>query len=192
MIEVYIGIGSNVGRRKNIRKALAELQRTFGELTISSVYESDAVGSAKGRFYNLVVGFRSPLSLRLLQQRLRHIEAFCGRQRDVPSEDHFPLDLDILLYGDTTGRVFGIELPRSDVKRFAFVLRPLTEIAGTRCHPESGEPYQLLWDRFDQRGHPLKRVDLQLTEGCEPPLFTPKFERVSVETGLAAARTHRW
>ncbi len=52
MIEVYIGIGSNKSRKKNIRKALAELQRTFGELTISSVYESDAVGSAKGRFYN--------------------------------------------------------------------------------------------------------------------------------------------
>jgi len=192
MIEVYVGIGSNAGRKKNIRKAVFELQQTFGDLTISSVYESAAVGCAQGRFYNLVVGFSLSLSLQQLQQRLRHIEVFCGRQRSIPSNGYFPLDLDILVYGDYIGKVCGIELPRCDIKRFAFVLCPLMEIAGTRCHPESGEPYQLLWNHFDKMSHPLKRVDLQLTEECEQPPFTPKLECVSVETGLAAARTDRW
>ncbi len=192
MIEVYIGIGSNTGRRKNIKKAVAELQQAFGALVISSVYESDAVGCAQGRFYNLVVGFFSSLSLQQLQQRLRHIEAFCGRQRDIPSDGHFPLDLDVLLYGDYSGRVLGIELPRSDVKRFAFVLCPLAEIAGTRCHPEGGEPYQLLWDRFDKMSHPLKLVDLPLTQAYDTPLFAPKLECASVDMGLAVAQTDRW
>jgi len=35
MIEVYLGIGSNTGREQNIRSAVRDLRRLFGDLTVS-------------------------------------------------------------------------------------------------------------------------------------------------------------
>ncbi len=88
------------------------------------------------------------------------MEARYGRVRNDQSGCCFPLDLDLLLYGDLVGEVLGTRLPRSDVKNFAFVLCPLAEIAGMRRHPESGERYQVLWERFDRSSQPLMQVDM--------------------------------
>ncbi len=57
MPRVYISIGSNIDRVANIRAGVAELRECFGELVISSVYESQPVGFTGDDFYNLVVGF---------------------------------------------------------------------------------------------------------------------------------------
>ncbi len=173
MRRVYVGVGSNTGREQNVGSAVKELNRLFGELTISSVYESDAVGNARGRFYNLVVGFNTSMRIEKLLKQLHQIETRCGRVRNVQSGGLFPLDLDLLLYGDFVGKVLDLHLPRSDVKRFAFVLCPLAEIAGMRRHPESGEPFQVMWDEFDQSSQPLARVDVPLSTLRTQSRFSP-------------------
>jgi len=187
MIDIYVGIGSNVDRRQNIQVAVGKLQQLFGKLKISSVYESDAVGGACGRFYNLVVGFSTSMSLEQLQSRLRQIETLCGRDRSGRSDGTFPLDLDILLFGDFIGSVQDISLPRSDVRRFAFVLCPLAEIAGLICHPVSRETYQHLWDHFDKSRQPLKRVEFTFAESYAS-LVMPKFEYSILLPDISPAR----
>ena len=61
MANVYLSIGSNVNRSENIRSCIDSLAAFFGQLSLSPVYESTAVGFEGDNFYNLVVGVETCL-----------------------------------------------------------------------------------------------------------------------------------
>jgi 2-amino-4-hydroxy-6-hydroxymethyldihydropteridine diphosphokinase len=157
MAQVYVSIGSNIDRRKNIAAALRMLVEEYGELEQSSVYESDAVGFDSAAFYNLVVGFRTCDTAHAVQEKLHIIEERCGRRRTAELAAR-TLDLDLLLYDDLVINEGKLVLPRADIIRYAFVLGPLAEIAGTLRHPVSGERYADMWSAFDLAQQPLQRV----------------------------------
>ena len=156
--QVYVSVGSNVNRRKNIALALEQLADEFGAIEKSSVYESDAVGFNSAAFYNLVIGFCSDESPRGIQEKLHAIEDSCGRLRSRELSAR-TMDLDLLLYADLVVDEAGLVLPRSDITRYAFVLCPLAEIAGMQKHPVGGESYAGMWAEFDDPEQILTRVD---------------------------------
>ena len=41
------------------------------------------------------------------------------------------------------------ELPRGEITKYAFVLRPLAEMAPELRHPTLGTTYRALWEAFD-------------------------------------------
>ena len=84
MARVYISIGTNIERRKHVLAALDALQGWFGELVLSPVYESEAVGFDGEPFLNLVVGVDTDLSVGELSARFKQLEADNGRRRDLP------------------------------------------------------------------------------------------------------------
>ena len=51
MAVVYLSIGSNIDREKKIRDCIAALKERFGELVLSSIYESESVGFSGDNFY---------------------------------------------------------------------------------------------------------------------------------------------
>jgi 2-amino-4-hydroxy-6-hydroxymethyldihydropteridine diphosphokinase len=51
-------------------------------------------------------------------------------------------------------------LPRDEITRYAFVLRPLAEIAPAERHPVIGKTYAELWQAFDAEGQALWPVDI--------------------------------
>ena len=157
MARVYVSLGSNLDRQRHIRFALQRLTELYGPLTRSEVYESDAVGFDSAPFYNLVVGFDTGQSPRQVQEALHAIEAGSGRLRTGELTAR-TLDLDLLLYDDVVISEAGLVLPRGDITRYAFVLRPLAEIAGAERHPVSGECYADMWTAFDAGSQPLRRV----------------------------------
>ena len=150
MARVYISIGSNIDRERYITAALDALAGWFDEPLISSVYESESVGFDGSPFYNLVVGVDTDLSVADLSARFKQLEADNGRRRGVPKFSPRTLDLDILTYDHEVGRVDGVELPRGEILKNAFVLLPLAEIAPTAAHPVCGERYQALWQAYDR------------------------------------------
>jgi 2-amino-4-hydroxy-6-hydroxymethyldihydropteridine diphosphokinase len=155
-----VSIGSNVQPEENIRAALAELRETFDEIVVSPLYETAAVGFSGDDFLNLVVGFESDLPPGRLHDLMREIEDRHGRQRDGEKFSARTLDLDLLTYGDAVTEDGGKSLPRDEILRYAFVLAPLTDVAGDELHPQRGEPYRTLWSRFpesDKKG--LRRLD---------------------------------
>lgn len=158
MARVYVSIGSNIERERNIAAALRRLEAVFGPLEQSSVYESEAVGFDSDPFYNLVVGFEIGETPRAIQEVLHRIEADSGRIRTA-SLSARTLDLDLLLYDDLVSDADGVVLPRGDITQYAFVLAPLAEIAGSRRHPVSGVRFAELWSGFDDAGQTLSRVD---------------------------------
>jgi len=164
MPRTWIGIGSNQDRERSIRGAVRALRERFGALVLSGVYESEAVGFKGQPFYNLVAGLDTDQPVGALHAALREIEDAFGRVRGPASLFPRTLDLDLLTYGGLTGAVDGCVLPREDVLRYAFVLRPLAEVAAEEVHPVLRRTYAELWRAFDQGLQPLVPVDL----GLEP------------------------
>ncbi|HXH03695.1 MAG TPA: 2-amino-4-hydroxy-6-hydroxymethyldihydropteridine diphosphokinase [Candidatus Competibacteraceae bacterium] len=161
MARVYISIGSNVEPARNVRSCLQALAELFGTLTVSPVYRNKAVGFEGDDFLNLVVGADTELGVRPLTARLREVEVAHGRRRDAPKFSPRTLDLDLLLYDDLVLEAGGLQLPRDEITRYAFVLKPLADIAGQERHPIFGRSYAELWAEFDQSAQPLTPVTLE-------------------------------
>ena len=146
---MFVSVGTNVERETNLRSAIAALQHRFGELRISPAYESPAEGFDGAPFYNLVVMLHSSEPVERIAAALKQIERDHARQ---PADGKFAsrtLDLDLLTYGDVCMQLDGFELPRADILRYAFVLRPLADLAPEAAHPRSGLSYRAHWQAFE-------------------------------------------
>lgn len=162
MAAVYLGLGSNIDAGQNLRMGIAELRRRFGELTISTTYQSKAVGFAGDDFLNLVVGLSSARTPEEIEASIEEIHALAGRRRGAEKYASRPLDIDLLLYDDLVREAPGPRLPRADILEYSFVLRPLAEMAPDLRHPQTGRSMQEHWQQFDQQRHPLTAVDVIL------------------------------
>lgn len=158
MTRGYISIGSNINKDEHVPASLKALEQVFGKLTVSSVYESEAVGFTGDAFYNLVVGFDSDLEVKAVAKQLRQIELDNGRTRDSRKFAARTLDLDLILYGGLIVNDGRLQLPRDEIEHYAFVLEPLAEIAPTEEHPISHLSYGELWEKFDKSGLKQKRI----------------------------------
>lgn len=148
MTRAYVSVGSNVEPRANVRRGIAALERRFAPLVVSPIYETRAVGFAGDNFLNLVVALDTEMGADVLHETLRAIEDTAGRRRGGGKFVDRTLDLDLLLYGDEV-RDDDLELPRGEILRYAFVLRPLADIAPDTEHPLVGKSFRELWAAFD-------------------------------------------
>ena len=144
---VAISVGSNLDREHNIERALDSLRLSFGQLRISSVYETAAVGFNGPDFYNLVVAFETDLDVRLLIDRLHDIEVEQGRIRTTQEITSRLIDLDLLLYGDEILYSEGLDIPRREILEYDFVLQPLAELLPDTVYPVSGDRLGQLLDQ---------------------------------------------
>lgn len=162
MVKVFLGLGSNVDAESNLRMATAELRSRFGDLILSPVYRSTALGFDGDDFLNLVVGLQTDLNPDELLVFIETVHTLAGRVRGPDRYTSRPLDIDLLLYGDLVDTDPPLRLPRSDILAHSFVLRPLSEIAPEFIHPETRRTIAEHWRDFDATCHPLTPVDVIL------------------------------
>lgn len=161
MAQVFVSIGSNIDRARSVRFGVAALQREFGTLQLSPVYETRAVGFEGEDFYNLVAGFATSQSPRQVVDRLHAIEAACGRERQQERFASRTLDIDLLLYDDLDLHDQGMNVPRDEIPQYAFVLKPLVDLIPDRRHPLTGECYRDLWQAMREETAGLRRIDFE-------------------------------
>jgi 2-amino-4-hydroxy-6-hydroxymethyldihydropteridine diphosphokinase len=155
MAKVYVSVGTNIDRERNVASALAALASEYDGLEQSRIFETQAVGFSGDLFYNLVVAFETRQSPQQVAAVLNRIEDAHGRDRQAGKFSNRSLDLDLLLYNDLIVDEPGVTLPRPEILENAFVLRPLAEIAGDREHPVTGVSFAAMWDQFDAASQPM-------------------------------------
>ena len=160
MASVYLGLGSNESPEENLRLAIRELRSHYGDLILSSVYQSAAVGFAGEDFLNLVVRLQSDESPLELCTEIELIHKLAGRARGSDKWESRTLDIDLLLYDDLVQDERPVHVPREDILQFSFVLRPLAEIAPDQVHPVTGKTFHEHWQAFDAESQPLKETSV--------------------------------
>lgn len=132
MTKAYISLGSNLGdRAATLDEAIRQLSHTegIGKLRRSGVIETEPVGKTdQPKFLNCVVEVETTLEPLKLLDRCQEIERRLGRKRTVRWGPR-TIDLDILLYGDTTLKSDRLTLPHPEMTKRRFVLEPLCELA---------------------------------------------------------------
>ena len=140
-VRAFVALGANIGEPVTCLRAAAAELAALPDTTIvarSSLYRSAPVGLInQPDFINAVVAVDTALAPLGLLHRLLDIEARHGRVRSVPNAPR-PLDLDLLLHGDSRMDSPELTLPHPRMHQRAFVLLPLLEIAPDASIPGLG------------------------------------------------------
>ncbi len=147
MGQAYLSLGSNIAPEANLRSAIHALHERFGEVRLSPVYRTPAVGFDGADFLNAAALIESDLDAHALNDWLHALEDLHGRDRSGARFSDRPLDIDIVFYDDLVLDGAGhLQIPRDEL-RHAFVLKPLADIAPDYVHPQIGVPLATLWAR---------------------------------------------
>ena len=160
MTLLVLSLGSNLEPKVNIPLAVESLRRKFGKLSLSKVYESEALGFRGDNFLNLVASVECKVSLESVQNYLKLLEDRMGRDRNMPRFSDRTIDIDILLYGDSAGEECGLSLPRPEILSSAFVLCPLAELHPRLKYFPTNISFEELWGNFDKTEQKLWAIDL--------------------------------
>ncbi|MDP6125185.1 MAG: 2-amino-4-hydroxy-6-hydroxymethyldihydropteridine diphosphokinase [Candidatus Latescibacteria bacterium] len=141
-IEVFFGLGSNVGdRMDHLQKALHRLTSApyVTVLEPSSVVETPAMGDPVQRvFFNAVVSARVDCLPMGLLHTIRRIEGEGGRHRTVRWGPR-TIDVDLLAYGQWVIAGPMLQVPHPRMLERSFVMEPLLEICPEWVHPTAGQ-----------------------------------------------------
>ena len=141
----FVGLGANVGDRRAALQAAVDALAATPELRVdaaSGVYETEAHvlpgQPPQPDHLNAVVRLWTSLAPEALLAALHAAERAAGRDPAAPRWSPRPLDLDLLLYGDTVLSTPALTLPHPRLAARRFVLQPLADIAPGLVVPGAG------------------------------------------------------
>ena len=143
--KVYLSIGSNLGdREKNLAFAYNNLKSVLKNIKSSSLFKTEPMyNTDQPEFLNAVFYGETDLGSYELLDYIHTLEDKAGRDRAKAGwKGPRPLDIDILLYGNTISDDPVLTIPHPGIKERGFVLIPLTEIAPDLTDPVTGLKYQ--------------------------------------------------
>ncbi len=145
MSVAYIGIGSNLGDRRNqlaMAVNLLAAHRDIRLLRQSSIIETDPVDYLdQPRFLNQVVVVKTVLGPRELLRTLKEAETGLGREKSIPRGPR-AIDLDILLYDDIILETDDLSIPHPEITNRPFIMRHLAELDPELIDPVTGKLYR--------------------------------------------------
>ena len=132
-MRIYLSLGANLGEREaTINKALDLLEQQVGPLIKrSSFFYSKPWGfESTHDFCNLCASFETSLSPLDLLHTTQSVEKQLGRnEKSINNVYHDRvIDIDILLYGNTTISTAELTIPHPKMEERDFVQVPLAEI----------------------------------------------------------------
>lgn len=153
----YLSLGSNENPKHYLSAAFDALKMQFGDVVLSPVYRTPAIGFDGPDFLNAAALIETDWDVLTLDAWLHELEDRHDRKRNVPRFSSRTLDIDIIFFDDLILSGPGnLCIPRPELKH-AFVLKPLADIAPEFCDPVSGKKLAQCWDE-----HPDNSKAIQL------------------------------
>ena len=138
MVQAYLGLGSNIGDRKQQLLKAIDLSGNIKGIKVtkqSSIYETAPIGyTDQPNFLNLCLEIETELSPQQLLKHCLDIEQQLHRVREIRWGPR-TLDIDILLYSDNIIETDNLSIPHPRMQERAFVLIPLNDIASDKKDP---------------------------------------------------------
>ncbi len=104
-ITCIICMGSNYKPNENLSVAITHLTSSFPDIIIGTPVITPAEGKpvhhSQQDYTNQAARFTTTRSIESIKQEFKHIEHICGRTPQSKSHGIIPLDIDILIYGET-------------------------------------------------------------------------------------------
>jgi 2-amino-4-hydroxy-6-hydroxymethyldihydropteridine diphosphokinase len=165
MTTAYIGLGSNLGDRKNfIHKALKMLAETknIEVARVSDILETAPLGGAnQPKYLNTVAQIETILTAEDLHKALLSIETSLGRVRGEKWSSR-TIDLDLLLFGGETINGHDLTIPHPQIHLRSFVLKGLCQLNAELLHPVIKAPMKELANRLNNTDFVLNPKPPQL------------------------------
>ncbi|MDR2709068.1 MAG: 2-amino-4-hydroxy-6-hydroxymethyldihydropteridine diphosphokinase [Elusimicrobiota bacterium] len=141
MTKVFLGLGSNIGNRKeNLFAALSFLESSNEAQIekISSIYETSPIGPKQKKFYNMVIEIFTSLNCFDLLKLIKDIEHEMGRKKTIRWGKR-NIDIDILFFGNEKIKTKNLIIPHKEILNRLFTLVPLAEISPNFIYPKSNK-----------------------------------------------------
>jgi len=152
MTIAYIGLGSNLGDRKDfIHKALKVLAETknIEVARVSDLIETVPLGGAnQPKYLNAVAQIKTALTAKDLHRILLNVETSLGRIRGEKWSSR-TIDLDILLFGEEIINTSDLTIPHPQMHLRSFVLKGLCQLDADLLHPVIKVPMKKLAERLN-------------------------------------------
>ena len=135
---IYIALGSNKGDKfKNLQLAVDAIFEKIGTIiSISKVYQSQAMGFEGDDFLNTCIAVNTKLTPKKVLKTLQDIEVKLGRTpKKSESYESREIDLDIIFFEDEILDESNLVIPHPEAHKRKFVLEPLKLIAAKTEHP---------------------------------------------------------
>ena len=159
---IFVGIGSNIDREKNIKSCMSILKGVYGDMMISPVYETESMGFDGPNFYNLVSCFETDQSVYELKNTLNEIENDHGRHFNETKFSSRTLDIDILYYDDLVLSDDKIQIPRKEICEYDFVLKPLVDLVPDFIHPTRNISHKDMMNNIKIKKQIISTINIDL------------------------------
>ncbi len=131
METVYIGVGSNLGDRKNNIDVAIKKLRNITDIEVvktSTLIETDPEGGPpQGKYLNGAIEIQTSLTPYQLLHELKKIEKELGRINRIKNWPR-PIDLDILTFGNKKINTPELVIPHPRMHERVFVQKPLKQL----------------------------------------------------------------
>ena len=152
--KVYLGIGSNLGDKKEFLDQAVEkmkLDQAFRKLRTSDWIVTEPYGGVKqDDFLNGCLEVETLRTPEELLKLVNAIEAGAGRERRIHWGPR-TLDLDIIFYDKLVYEDEDLIIPHIDMQNRDFVLKPLAELCPNYRHPVFGKTVSQLLGELKER-----------------------------------------
>ncbi|MDR0750192.1 MAG: 2-amino-4-hydroxy-6-hydroxymethyldihydropteridine diphosphokinase [Tannerellaceae bacterium] len=133
MATVFLGLGTNLGDKKNNMATVVRLlaERVGEVLALSSLHETQPWGfESENAFLNAAIILNTRLSPFGLLNVTKQIELEMGRkEKSNGSYKDRIIDIDILMYEDVVIQTYELTIPHPLMYKREFVMKPLAEAA---------------------------------------------------------------
>ena len=163
-MNIYFGLGTNLGNRlENLSNAVEKL-KLIGEITNSSnIYETEAWGGVPQPDYlNMCVKVKTEKFIEPLEilKTVKNFEVELGREKNIRWGAR-KIDIDILLIDNVIYKSEELNIPHINIPDRLFVLVPLREILPDEWrHPENNMKVDEMIENLKNEKYPVKVMNL--------------------------------